>query len=219
MIINFICLYMSLIDKLINSGYLKTPEIISAFKKIKRQDFVRPADSGLAEIDEPLGIGYGQTISQPATVAFMLEKLQPEAGEKTLDVGCGSGWTTALLAQIVGAEGKVYGLDRICELSDFAAGNIRKYNFIKKGTVQIFCSDGYKGLPEFAPFDKILVSAAAEAVPGELFKQLKIGGRLVMPLGRQFELQSILVIDKIADEKFKKKEYPGFIFVPLVENN
>ena len=94
---------MPLINELINSGYLKTPEIVSAFKKIKRQDFVRPEDAERAEINAPLVIGYGQTISQPATVAFMLEKLQPKRGEKILDIGSGSGWTAALLAEIVGA--------------------------------------------------------------------------------------------------------------------
>jgi len=209
---------MSLIDDLIKSGYLRTPEIINAFKKIKRRDFVRPEGVGQAEIDAPLGIGFGQTISQPATVAFMLEKLEAKAGEKILDVGCGSGWTTALLAQIVGARGKVYGLDRIRELADFAAGNVDKYNFIKKGIVQIFYTDGYKGLPEFAPFDKILVSAAAEDIPEKLLEQLKIGGHLVIPIGQRFETQSIMAVDKIGENKFKEKEYPGFVFVPLVKD-
>lgn len=210
---------MSLVDKLINSGYLKTPAIIFAFKKIKRQDFILLADVAQAELDAPLSIGYGQTISQPATVAFMLEKLRPKTGEKILDVGCGSGWTTALLAEIVGAEGKVNGMERIRGLADFAAGNIGKYNFIKKGSVQIFCSDGYKGLPDFAPFDKILISAAAEEIPEDLLAQLKIGGRLVMPVGKKFQMQSVVVIDKTAEGKFKRKEFPGFVFVPLIKDN
>lgn len=209
---------MSLINNLIESGYLRTPEIISAFKKIKRQDFIRPEESGLAEVDAPLSIGCGQTISQPATVAFMLEKLRPGKGEKILDVGVGSGWTAALLAQIAGIAGRVYGLERIRELKDYAVGNINKYGFIKNGLVQIFCTDGYKGLPEFAPFDKILVSAAAAAVPGKLLKQLKIGGSLVLPIGEQRQTQVMAVIDKIADGKFKKTEYPGFVFVPLIKN-
>ncbi|MBI2458995.1 MAG: protein-L-isoaspartate(D-aspartate) O-methyltransferase [Parcubacteria group bacterium] len=210
---------MLLVTKLVNSGYLKTSEIISAFRKIKRQDFIRPAEAGRAEINAPLNIGYGQTISQPATVAFMLEKLQPEPGEKILDVGAGSGWTAALLAEAVGDRGRVYGLERIKELRDFAAANVNKYGFIKKGIVQIICTDGYKGLPELAPFDKILVSAAAEEIPDELLKQLKIGGRLVLPLGKKSQAQSIIVIEKFAEGEFKIKEYPGFIFVPLVKDN
>lgn len=209
---------MSLIDNLIRDGYLVSPEIISAFKTIKRQDFVRPEDAGRAEIDAPLSIGFDQTISQPATVAFMLEKLRPNTGEKILDVGCGSGWTTAMLAHTVGDAGKVYGVERIKELANFAALNVQKYNFIKKGIVQIFCADGYRGLPEFSPFDKILVSAAAEAAPEDLLKQLKIGGRLVLPIGKKFDSQSIMVTEKISRDEFKTKECPGFIFVPLVKD-
>lgn len=210
---------MALINQLIKGGYLKTPEIIDAFRKINRQDFVLPEDKGRAEVDAPLSIGYGQTISQPATVVFMLEKLQPQAGEKILDIGCGSGWTTALLAQIVGDKGGVYGVERISQLKDFAASNVNKYNFVKSGIVHIICSDGRYGLPEFSPFDKILVSAVAEEIPDKLLEQLKPGGRLVMPVGRKFESQSIMVVDKIKKNKFSKKEYPGFIFVPLVKNN
>lgn len=210
---------MPLIDNLIESGYLKTPSIVSAFKKIKRQDFLRPEDFDLAEIDAPISIGYGQTISQPATVAFMLEKLGPRSGEKILDVGAGSGWTAALLAEAVGKSGRIYGLERISELADLAISNVSKYNFIKKGAVQIFCTDGYKGLPEFAPFDKILVSAAAAEAPEELLRELKIGGRLVLPLGASGQIQAVAVMEKQASGQFKKIEYPGFVFVPLIKDN
>ena len=209
---------MSLIDELINNGSLKSPEIIKAFRTVRRRDFIRPEDSGQAEINAPLSLGFGQTISQPQTVAFMMEKLKPGAGEKILDIGCGSGWTSALLSFIVGAVGKVYGLERICELKNFAEANLDKYNFIKNRVVHIICSDGFYGLPEFGPFDKILVSAAAEEIPDELLKQLKIGGRLVMPIGRRFASQSIIVIDRITADEFKSKEYPGFIFVPLIKS-
>lgn len=207
-----------LIDGLVKSGYLKTPEIVDAFRKIKRRVFVLPEDTDKVELDEPLSIGYGQTISQPATVAFMLEKLQPKKSERILDVGSGSGWTTALLAQIVGARGKVYGIERIEELKNFAERNVGKYDFIKSGTVHIFYTDGFYGLPELAPFDKILVSAATEEIPPELLKQLKAGGRLVMPVGRRFESQSIAVVEKISESKFNKEIYPGFVFVPLIKD-
>ena len=208
---------MSLIDNLIFENYLKTPAITRAFKKIKRQDFLRPEDKDKAEINAPISIGYGQTISQPLTVALMMEFLQPKLSDKILDVGSGSGWTVALLAEIVGQQGKVYGIERINQLAQFAIDNISKYNFIEKGIVQIFCSDGYLGLPAYTPFDKIMVAAAAEEVPDQLLKQLKIGGRMVIPIGAQHQSQDIVVIEKIDHDKFRQKNYPGFIFVPLVK--
>ena len=209
---------MSLIDELIKTGYLKTSEIINAFKEIKRKDFLLPEDEGRAGINSPLLIGHGQTISQPLTVAFMLELLQPKKGDKILDVGSGSGWTVALLSQIVGKEGKIYGIERIEDLRKFAENNVLKYNFIRKGIAKIIQGDGYKGFPESAPFDKIIVSAAAEEIPKALLKQLKAGGRLVIPIGKQYESQDIVVIDKVDEYKFKEKRYPRFVFVPLVES-
>ena len=209
---------MSLIDELIQSKYLKSPEIISAFRKIKREDFLRPGDENQADINAPLSIGHSQTISQPATVAFMLELLQAKKGDKVLDVGSGSGWATALLAEIIGKEGRVYGIERIKELKEFGEQNVKKYDFINKGIAQIFCLDGYKGLPEFAPFDKIIVAAAAEEIPKELLKQLKVNGRMVLPIGKQYESQDMVVIDKVGKDEFKENRFPGFVFVPLVED-
>lgn len=209
---------MDLINNLIESGTLKSLQIIKAFQKIKRKDFVLSESKDVAEIDAPFSIGYEQTISQPTTVAFMLELLQPKQGDKILDVGSGSGWTVALLAEIVGKQGEVYGIERIKELKQFTEANADKYGFIKKGIARIFCADGYKGLSEFAPFDKIIVAAAAESVPKDLLKQLKINGRLVMPIGKQNESQDIIAIDKIGKNNFKEIRYPGFIFVPLVKN-
>ncbi|MCG2700738.1 protein-L-isoaspartate O-methyltransferase [Candidatus Parcubacteria bacterium] len=209
---------MSLINELIQSKYLKTPEIIDAFRIIKREDFLRDQDEGMAEVNAPLSIGHGQTISQPLTVAFMLELLQPKKGDKILDVGSGSGWTVALLAQIIGKKGKIYGMERIEELKKFAENNILKYNIISKGIAEIIQGDGRKGLPEHAPFDKIIVAAAAEEIPKALLKQLKAGGRLVIPVGRQYESQDIVAVDKVGEDEFKEKRYPGFVFVPLVKS-
>lgn len=202
---------MSLIDELIEQGYLKTSEIIFAFRKIKRENFVRHQDKELAELNEPLPIGYGQTISQPLTVAFMLELLQPKKGDKILDVGSGSGWTTALLSEIVEEKGKVYAIEIKKELKEFGERNIAKYNFVDRGIAKFICGDGSAGLPEKAPFDKILVSASAEKVPEELKKQLKEKGRIVIPVQ-----ESIYLIERKGN-KFKQKEYFGFSFVPLIK--
>jgi protein-L-isoaspartate(D-aspartate) O-methyltransferase len=209
---------MSLTDDLIQTGYLKTPVIIEAFQKIRRRDFLVSGSEEEAKINAPISLGFGQTISQPATVAFMLELLRPQKGEKILDVGSGSGWTCALLAQIVGEKGKVYGMERIKELKEMAEKNVSKYDFIKKGIVQIFCSDGSEGLPDLSPFDKIIVAAAAEEIPEALLEQFKVRGRLVIPVGRQFESQNMVVVERVGENEFKKKIFPGFIFVPLVKD-
>lgn len=202
---------MALTESLIEEGFLKTPEIIKAFSKIKREDFLPEESKGLAGFNEALPIGFGQTISQPLTVAFMLEILQPEAGDKILDVGAGSGWTSALLAEIVGSKGKIISIEIIKKLKNFGEKNVEKYNFIKNGAVEFICGDGSKGFKKEAPYDKILVSASAKKLPEELKKQLKIGGRLVCPVEN-----SIWLVIKKEDNDFQEKEYPGFAFVPLV---
>lgn len=210
---------MSLINELIETGYLRTPHIIKSFQKIKRKDFVLPKDFGKEEVNSPLSIGYGQTISQPLTVAFMLELLQPQKGDVVLDVGSGSGWTSALLGEIVGPRGKIFGLEIIPELKNFGEKNTAKYGLVEKGIVNFLCADGNKGLPEYAPFDKILVSAAAEKLPKNLLKQLKIGGQLVIPVGKQNEAQDVVLVKKTGKNKFQERRYFGFIFVPLIKKH
>jgi len=189
-----------LIKLLIDEGYLKTPRIIEAFKKIDRADFVLEQFKGEAYGNYPLPISYGQTISQPATVAFMLELLQPKQADKVLDIGSGSGWQTALLAYLTK---QVFALERISELVDFAKNNIAKYRF---KNVKFICADGSKGLPREAPFDKIIAGASAEKMPQTLKEQLAENGCLVLPIKN-----SVWLITKK-----EKKEYPGFIFVPLI---
>jgi len=205
---------MNLIDSLIQDGWLKTPRIIDAFKTIKRIDFLPEESKDLAELNDALPIGYGQTISQPLVVAFMLEQLQPEEGEKILDIGSGSGWTSALLAHCVSQKGKVIAIEIIPELKDFGEKNIAKYNFIEKGIVNCICADGSKGYKKEAPYDKILVSASAKSIPKAWKEQLKINGRIVAPVEN-----SIWVIIKKSEKDFEEIEYPGFIFVPLINQN
>ncbi len=202
-----------LINQLIQQGYLKTPLIIEAFKKIKRENFVLEDLKNEADVNAPLPIGWGQTISQPLTVAFMLELLQPKPGDKILDIGSGSGWQTALLSYIVGNKGKVFAIERIPELMEWGKKNVAKYNFTEKGIVEFIRGDGIKGLLKEAPFDKIIVAASAQEVPEALKKQLKIGGKLVISVQ-----SSIWLLIKESDKKFKEQEFPGFAFVPLIED-
>lgn len=202
----------SLLNHLIEQGYLKTPEIIDAFKKIKRSDFVLEElkkEINVEEYNAPLSIGYQQTISQPLTVAFMLELLQPKKGDKILDIGAGSGWQTALLCQITGKDGFVFAIERIPELKEFAKKNVEKYNF---NNVEFICGDGSKGLKKGAPFDKIIAAASGKEIPSAWKEQLKIGGRLVAPVEN-----SIWLLVKEDKDRFKEEEHPGFVFVPLIK--
>jgi protein-L-isoaspartate(D-aspartate) O-methyltransferase len=214
-----------LVNHLMETGVLKTPAIIDAFKKIDRIKFVPDNAKQWAYIDEALSIGAGQTISQPYTVAFILELLEPKPGEKILDIGAGSGWQTSLLAHIVGdpsgGGGRVFAIEIVPELCKFGEANVSKFNFAKKGIVKWLCGDASQKTT-FDPVrneissgvDKIIAAAALkDDLPQEWKDQLKIGGRMVIPIRN-----SIWLFIKKDEENFKTVEYPGFSFVPFVIN-
>ena len=199
-----------LINHLMSKESLKSSNIIEAFRHIDRADFVLdPTISDVYE-DYPLQIGYQQTISQPTTVAMMLEMLCTKDGEKVLDIGSGSGWTTALLSFLVGDRGSVIGLERVDSLVKFGNANLKKYRFKNSKILQAKDELGIVG----EKFDRILVSAAAKEFPSELTLQLKIGGKLVIPVKN-----SIFEITKKEDGELKILEHYGFRFVPLIFSN
>jgi len=205
---------MPFVKTLIEKGVLKTPLIMKVFRTINRENFIPQENKQLAKENLALPIGYNQTISQPLVVAFMLEQLKPQKGDKILDIGSGSGWTTALLGEIVRPKGKVIAIELIPELKKFGEENVAKYGLIEEGTVKFLCKDGTKGCKEEAPFDKILCSASAEKdIPCAWKEQLKIGGRIVTPIG-----SSIWLFVKKSEKEFEEIEYPGFVFVPLIED-
>jgi len=192
----------NLLESLTKKGVKK--EIVDAFAEIKREDFVQVEEAGYAYEDIPLPIGYDQTISQPSTTAFMLNLLELKGGQKIMEIGSGSGYVIALIANII-KNGKVYGIERIKELA------IRSKNLLESSKiVEIINRDGKHGLPEFAPFDRILVSASASDVPRHLYAQLNEEGIMVAAVR-----QSIFLIKK-ENGQISEKEFPGFAFVPLV---
>jgi len=187
---------------------MKKEDLIQeAFSEVDRAGFVLPQYLESVNVDAPLPIGEGQTISQPTTVRMMLEWLAARPGDKVLDIGSGSGWTTALLSNIVGPKGKVFAVERIEKLKEFGEKNCRNAG-VKN--VEFYIAGPTLGLPENAPFDRILVSAAAEEMPEELLDQLKTGGKMVIPIGN-----SIFEIKK-EKNKLKRIEHQGFVFVPLI---
>jgi len=201
-----------LVNDLIRNGYLTSDNIIDAFSKIRRHQFVPSDLSAQSEANIALPIGYGQTISQPLTVAFMLELLDPQAGQNILDVGTGSGWTTALLAHIVGDAGSITALEVIPELCKIGESNVKKFSFIKKGVVQFHSQSGENGFEKNAPYDRILVSAAATEIPAAFKQQLKDGGKMVIPVRNE-----IWFVEKKGTDDFNIEKFAGFVFVPFIE--
>ena len=196
-----------LIEAMIASGILRTPRIIEAFQTIDRKYFVPEEFAENTYVDAPLPIGKNQTISQPSTVAFMLELLAPKEGDKVLDIGAGSGWTASLLCTIVGEKGSVLGLERVDDLVRVGQNNLNQFDF-KQCRIQK--ADEKLGMPG-ETFDAILVSASADEIPRELFSQLKIGATLVIPVRN-----SIFRFKKISENQIETDEYNGFVFVPLI---
>lgn len=197
---------------LVEVGYrsiIKYMDAISrAFSIVHRVDFVPEWLKDQVGIDSALPIGFGQTISQPTTVRMMLEWLDAQPGEKVLDIGSGSGWTSALLSNIIGPKGKVFAVEKIPELVKIGRNNCKKTGL---DNVKFFQAGENYGLAQHSPYDRILVSATAQKLPVELLDQLKVGGKLVIPVKND-----ILEIHKTSDDNFDTKTHPGFIFVPLV---
>lgn len=204
----------SLTDRLIKSGSLKTNLVIKAFSQVNRIDFLPSGLERESELDVALPIDCGQTISQPTTVAIMLELLDVRANHNVLDIGSGSGWTTALLCQIVGESGRITAVEKIKKLMEWGKNNADKYGCLRengKGVAEFYVGDGRQGFQKNAPYDRILVSAGISAVPEPFKKQLKIGGKMVIPIGT-----SLWYLEKKSKEAFYEEKYPGFVFVPLV---
>ncbi len=180
----------------------------AAMLRVPRQLFL-PADvRAYAAEDRPLPIGHGQTNSQPTTVAHMLSQLDPQPGDRVLDVGSGSGWTAALLAHLVGRQDLVYALERVPELVDLAHTQLMSAGF---GQVALEQADpDVLGMPSRAPFDKILVSAEAPSLPDALVQQLAPGGRLVIPVAGR-----LLVIDRSRSGDVAVRRLGRYAFVPL----
>ncbi|KGO91884.1 protein-L-isoaspartate(D-aspartate) O-methyltransferase [Flavobacterium subsaxonicum] len=186
--------------------------VLEAIKKIPRHLFLNSSFEDYAYQDKAFPIGAGQTISQPYTVAFQSQLLQVEKDHKVLEIGTGSGYQTAVL-YMMGA--KVYSVERQNELFKTTSLLLPKLGIRPK---HLSFGDGYKGLPNYGPFDSVIVTAGAPLIPKPLMAQLKIGGRLVIPVGGENQPQIMTLLIRKSETQFEKHELGEFRFVPLLEN-
>jgi protein-L-isoaspartate(D-aspartate) O-methyltransferase len=198
-----------MIREQIESRGITNARVLAAMTKVPRHKFVPEHLADAAYEDHPLPIGYNQTISQPYIVALMTELLQLQPGARVLEVGTGSGYQAAILAE-VGAQ--VYTLEILEPLAKTSAELLQRLGYT---SVQVKQGDGYLGWPEHAPYDAIIVTAAADHVPPPLVVQLKRGGRLVIPVGEGQAQQSLLLVEKGADGNVTTQNVAPVLFVPL----
>jgi protein-L-isoaspartate(D-aspartate) O-methyltransferase len=184
--------------------------VLEAIGKIPRHLFLNSSFEDYAYQDKAFPIGAGQTISQPYTVAFQTELLEVKKGDKVLEIGTGSGYQTAVLC-MVGAV--VYSIERQNELFKKTSLLLPKLGIRAK---HLSFGDGYKGLPNYAPFDSIIVTAGAPEIPKALMSQLKIGGKLVIPVGEDIQVMTLVI--RKGETQFEKHEFGDFRFVPLLED-
>lgn len=198
-----------LVEKLKDKG-IKDMAVLKAINHIPRHLFMDSSFEDFAYQDKAFPIAEDQTISQPFTVAFQTELMQVEKNDKILEIGTGSGYQTAVLCEL---DAQVYSIERQQKLFKSTKRFLEKLGYRPK---YLSFGDGYKGLPNYAPFDKIIVTAGAPFVPKPLLAQLKIGGRLVIPVGKEPQIMTLFI--RTDKDKFDKHTYGEFRFVPLLED-
>ncbi|MEQ1905432.1 MAG: protein-L-isoaspartate(D-aspartate) O-methyltransferase [Pirellulaceae bacterium] len=189
---------------------VRNPLVLHAMRTVPREAFIAESQQELAYDDNPLPIADGQTISQPYIVAFMTEALELQGGEKVLEIGTGSGYAAAVLAEIAS---EVYTVERLESLANRATKKLQELNY---RNVQVLVADGTRGWPEHAPYDAIVVAAGGPSIPESLKAQLKIGGRLVIPIGKSETNQELVRVTRLSATTYKAEEIAAVRFVPLI---
>ena len=209
---NFRAQRYSLVEALRRRGYIKTPEVEEAMLSVPREHFMPSRYARYAYVDTPFEIGSGQTISAPHMVAMMAECLELSKGHRVFEVGTGSGYHAAVVAHIIGEKGRVYTMERIGSLAETARENLRRAGY--DANVEVFVGDGSLGLPEHAPYHRILVTCAAPEIPPPLVEQLAEGGIIVIPVG--VSGYSDLTVGRKVDGRLQLRSEGGCAFVPLI---
>ncbi|AXA37238.1 MAG: protein-L-isoaspartate O-methyltransferase [Candidatus Sumerlaea sp.] len=197
-----------MVDTQIAARGVQDPFVLAAMRKVDRALFVPPELHHEAYADAALPVAYGQTISQPYIVGLMTEALAPDPNDRVLEIGCGTGYQTAILAELVR---EVWSIEIVPELAAAAKERLKRLGY---HNVHVLVGDGWKGLPEKAPFDKIIVTAAPDVVPPALLDQLEVGGIMVVPVG--VGSQELLKIVRETPDKFREYQLGPVRFVPMV---
>jgi len=203
-----------LISRLMDNGYIKTEKVKEAMLKVPREEFMTPEAKSLAYIDRPIPLKHGQTISAPHMVAIICEKLSLEPGMNVLEIGTGFGYNAAVVAELLGPNGHVYTIERIKSLKETAEQNLMRTGYSKNVTV--IHGDGTKGYPVKAPYDRIYATASAPKVPEPLKNQLKLGGRLLTPVGQDSSYQELQCIVRTGEDEYRSYNLGGVVFVPMI---
>jgi protein-L-isoaspartate(D-aspartate) O-methyltransferase len=201
-----------MVDRHIRDRGITDKLVLRAMYGVPRHLFLPERLADEAYMDRPVPIGKGQTISQPYIVAYMIEALELNGGEKVLEIGAGSGYASAVLAEIAS---EVYGVERIEALAKRARSTLKECGY---KNVEILHDDGSRGWLDQAPYDAILVSAAATDIPEALKSQLKIGGRMIIPVDTDHHGQDLIRLTRLSEDKFKSDTLVGVRFVPLIKD-
>jgi len=201
----------TLLDGLVSEGYLRSQIVIDAMRRVPREAYIPDDIKGRAYYDCPQPIGYGQTISAPHMVAIMTEHLDVKPDSHILEIGTGSGYQAAVLAELAG-EGDVISVERVPQLAEWARIVLKRLGY---DNVHVVVGDGTLGYSEDAPYDRIIVTAAAPHVPAKLVGQLRAGGRLLVPVGGRWS-QRLIVVSKDEAGRLQETDHGGCVFVPLI---
>ena len=208
--IDFVSRRSDMVEHQIAARGVRSKLVLEAMRKVPREEFLPPPLREFAYEDSPLPIAEGQTISQPYIVALMADALLLRGGEQVLEIGTGSGYAAAVLAEIAA---NVYSVERIGQLAEKAAVTLTKLGY---DNVHVLHADGTKGWPEHAPYDAIVVAAGGPKIPESLQQQLKVGGRLVIPVGTEVRAQELVRVTRVSQTEFRREDLADVRFVPLL---
>ena len=203
-----------MVKKLSEQGFMKTEKVKRAMRRVPREEFIPEDKRPFAYIDRPLPLKEGQTISAPHMVALICEELELEEGMKVLEIGTGFGYNAAVISEVMNRKSQVYSIERLESLFEIATENLKRTGYDEN--INLIIGDGTLGYEKGALYDRIYGTAAAPHIPKPLKKQLKVGGKLLIPVGKTLDFQSLISITRVSNDEFKQTSLGGVAFVPMI---